>query len=202
MALVLLALPAGAQAQGGGTIYCCDDGNGRPACGDVLPAACYGRAYREISPQGTVRRHVAAPLTREEVARRDAEAQRRRVEAERLLKQRRVDEALLETYKSLEDIDVRQERALAEVERSIEAPLAREAELREERARIDTEIAAYAGRALPRELATRVRLVDGELASHRTVIEAKRREMDAIRERFAKDRRRYAELLTEGEGRR
>ena len=66
-ALVLGALPGAVQAQaqaGGRTTYCCDVG-GQPVCGDILPAACYGRAYREISPSGLVRRTVAAPLTPE-----------------------------------------------------------------------------------------------------------------------------------------
>ena len=57
-----------AQAQAGGrTTYCCDVG-GQPVCGDILPAACYGRAYREMSPSGLVRRTVAAPLTPQEIA--------------------------------------------------------------------------------------------------------------------------------------
>lgn len=198
-----LAAPLAAAAQGGGrSIYCCDDANGRPVCGDVLPAVCYGRAYREISPQGSVRRHVAAPLTREEVARRDAEEKRRKDEEERRLKQRRLDQALLETYTGLEDIDVRQERALAEVERSLEGLLAREAELRRRRLREEGEAGAYRGRELPRALANSLRDIDSELASLRTVIEAKTREIDAIRARFAADRRRYAELVAAGETRR
>jgi hypothetical protein len=36
--------------------------NGHQVCGDVLPQ-CYGKGYREVSPQGTVRRLVEAPLT-------------------------------------------------------------------------------------------------------------------------------------------
>ena len=198
-----LALPLVAAAQTGGrSIYCCDDANGRPVCGDVLPAVCYGRAYREISPQGTVRRHVAAPLTPQEIARRDAEAQRRKADEERRLKQRRLDEALLETYKSLEDIDVRQDRALAQVERSIESLRTREAELVAQRSEVEAEFDSYHGHDVPRELSNRLRNVDSELASHRSVLDAKTREMDAIRTRFAADRRRYAELLASGVERR
>jgi hypothetical protein len=198
-----LALPLVAAAQTGGrSIYCCEDANGRPVCGDVLPAACYGRAYREISPQGTVRRHVAAPLTPQEIARRDAEAKRRKAEEERRLKQRRLDEALLETYKSLEDIDVRQDRALAQVQSGIESLRVREAELVVRRGEVEAEFDSYHGRDVPRELSNRLRNVDSELASHRTVIDAKTREMDAIRARFAADRRRYAELLASGVERR
>jgi hypothetical protein len=198
-----LALPLAAVAQTGGrSILCCDDANGRPVCGDVLPPVCYGRAYREISPQGTVRRHVAAPLTRQEIARRDAEEQRRKEEEARRLKQRRLDEALLETYKSLEDIDVRQERALAEVERSLEGLRAREAELLAQRTEVEAEMEFYRERDVPRALVNRMRDVESELVSQRSVLEAKKREKDAIHARFAADRRRYAELIAAGDERR
>ncbi|MDV7395017.1 hypothetical protein RZS08_26770, partial [Arthrospira platensis SPKY1] len=93
--LALAFLPGESAAQAGGrTIYCCDVG-GQPVCGDILPAACYGRAYREMSPSGVVRRVVAAPLTPEEIARRsEAERQHRAAEADRL-RQLRLDQALL-----------------------------------------------------------------------------------------------------------
>jgi hypothetical protein len=203
MVAAAFALPLAAVAQAGGrSIYCCDDANGRPVCGDVLPPVCYGRAYREISPQGTVRRHVAAPLTREEISRRDAEELRRKDEEARRLKQRRLDEALLETYKSLEDIDVRQERALAEVERGIDGLRAREAELVAQRKEIEAEMEYYRDRDVPRALYNRMRDVEAELVSQRSVLEAKKREMNAIHARFASDRRRYAELIAAGEERR
>lgn len=203
-ALALVAAPAAAQGQSppAKVIYCCDDARGRPVCGDILPPACYGQAYREISPQGTVRRHVAAPLTAEEIARRDAEEQRRREEEARLFVQRRLDQALLETYTGLTDIDVREERALAEVERSVADIRLREIELVEQRARHEKEAEFYEGRELPREIETALRMIDAELSAYRSVLETKEAEKDAIRARFAADRRRYAELIAAGEGRR
>lgn len=196
--VALATLPVATPAPAGGTIYCCEDESRRAICADTLPPACYGRAYREISPQGHVRRHVAAPLTREEAAKRDAEAQRRKNEEARLLKQRRVDQALLQTYTSLADIDNREARAVAEVDRNIEPIRAREAELLAERRRL-AEAADGADAARP---PTTLKAVDAELASLRTVVDVKRREIEAIRARFAADRRRYAELLANGEGRR
>ena len=47
---VLFALSPGevrAQTTTAKIVYCCDVG-GQPVCGDILPAACYGRAYREV----------------------------------------------------------------------------------------------------------------------------------------------------------
>jgi len=187
--VALAALPPAAPAQASRTIYCCEAPNGTTTCADTLPPVCYGRAYREIS-QGIVRRHVAAPLTPQEIAKRDAEAQRRKDEEARLLKQRRVDQALLQTYTSLADIDNREERAVAEVEQGIEPLRVREAELLAERER-----RAEGG-------AGALQAVDAELASLRTVVEVKKREIEAIRARFAADRRRYAELIANGERRR
>ncbi|KON81470.1 hypothetical protein PA01_07500 [Azoarcus sp. PA01] len=199
---VLLALPTAVAAQSERTIYCCEDANGRPVCGDVLPTVCYGRAYREISPQGTVRRHVAAPLTSREIAHRDAERQRRKDEEARLLKQRRLDQALLETYTSLEDIDNRQDREIADIRREIEAARARETELLAERRRLAEEAAPYRGTELPRTIAVAQQSVNGELAAQKSIIDAKIRETEAVQARFAADRRRYAELIAAGEGRR
>lgn len=199
---MLLALPPAVAAPSERTIYCCEDASGRPVCGDVLPTVCYGRAYREISPQGTVRRHVAAPLTSREIAQRDAEMQRRKDEEARLLKQRRLDQALLETYTSLEDIDNRQDRAIADIRGEIEAARARETELLGERRRLAEEAAAYRGKDLPRNITVAQQSVDGELAAQKSIIDAKIRETDAVQARFAADRRRYAELIAAGEGHR
>lgn len=203
LAVVWLAAPVAALAQAPAKIiYCCDDTRGRPVCGDILPAACYGQAYREISPQGTVRRHIAAPLTAEELAQRDAEEQRRREDEARAFVQRRFDEALLETYTGLTDIDVREERALAEVERSVADIRVRETELAEQRMRHEKEAEFYEGRELPRDIVTGLRMIDAELAAYRSVIETKEVEKEAIRARYAADRRRYAELIASGEGQR
>lgn len=196
--LAALAAALALPAHGAPTIYCCKDAGDRTMCADILPPACYGRAYREISPQGHVRRRVAAPPSAEEIARRDAEAQRRRDAETRALKQRRLDQALLETYRSLEDIDERQDRALAGVEPGLRQAREREAELLATRARV---VAAGTGGdgARAREAAARLQAIDGELASLRSVIAAKMRESEAIRERFAADRRRYAELIADSQ---
>lgn len=196
--VALVTLPFATPAPAAGTIYCCEDASRRPICADTLPPACYGRAYREISPQGHVRRHVAAPLTPEETAKRDAEAQRRKDDEARLLKQRRVDQALLQTYTSLADIDNREARAVAEVERDIEPIRVREAELLAERRRA----AEAGGAADPVRPSAALQALDAELASLRTVVDVKKREIEALRARFAADRRRYAELIANGEARR
>lgn len=201
-AAILASSGAIAQGQVQRSIYCCDDQRGRPVCGDVLPAACYGKAYREISPQGVLRRHVAAPPTTEEIARRDAEERRRREEEARLEVQRRLDRALLETYLSLDDIDSREARELADIERGIAPLRERETELIAQRARYERESEFYQGRDLPREIESGLRIIETERNANMKMIEAREAEMDAVRVRYAADRRRYAELIAAGEGQR
>lgn len=202
--LLGLAWPVAAQKSGGGSrpIYCCDDAQGRPVCGDMLPAVCYGRAYREITPQGGVRRYVAAPLTAEEVAKKRAAEQAKKEQDARALVQRRLDDALLETYASLEDIDEREDRALAEIERSVEAVRMRLAELTVQRANLQKDIDFYQGREMPRDLENQLASIESETSAYRKVIETKDGEKASVRERYAQDRRRYAELIASGETRR
>lgn len=206
LCLLLLTVAPELHAQAGNgkskTIFCCEDDNGRPVCGDVLPSQCYGRAYREMTPQGVVRRQVNAPLTKAELAEREAEARARAVAEARERIQRRQDEALFETYPTLEAIDEREARALAEVDRSVELVLVREQELLEQRKRFDQETEFYRGRDLPRDLKSALQVIDSELASHKEFIKQKDAERAAIRDRFNADRLRYIELLAEGYRRR
>ncbi len=188
-------LSGGAAVAGGGSIFCCDDASGRTVCGDVLPAQCYGRAYREISPQGIVRRVVAAPMSPAELARQREDERQRRLEEERQRIDRLRDKALLETYPNLDDIEVQQRRAELEVERDIETARKREAELRQARVALDREAEFYARRPMPPKLAKDLRDNELELLAQKSVIDSKRRQLEAIRARYEEDRQRYQEIL-------
>lgn len=181
----------------GGNIFCCEDANGRSVCADVLPAQCYGRAYREISPQGTVRRIVAAPLSAAELARKREQDRQRRIEEERVRSERLRDKALLETYADLDDIAVQQRRAELEVERDIENARKREVELKQQRVALEREAEFYARRPMPPKLAKDMRENELEMLSQKSVIDSKQRQLDAIRVRYEEDRQRYLEILAE-----
>ena len=199
-ALVLGALPGAVQAQaqaGGRTTYCCDVG-GQPVCGDILPAACYGRAYREMSPSGLVRRTVAAPLTPQEIAERAAvERERRAAEAERV-RSLRLDQALLETYRNLDDLDSRRDRELRDLDRTIRALRARESELIERHHSLIAEATHTDKSEVAASLEADIGVLDSEIAAQSSIIAAKLRERNAVVERFEEHRRRYVELTAGG----
>ena len=71
--LLLLALVGPASSLAAPSIFCCNNEAGRQVCGDVLPSACYGRAYRELGYTGRTARTVEAPLTGEQRVQRAAD---------------------------------------------------------------------------------------------------------------------------------
>jgi hypothetical protein len=152
--LLLLALVGPASSLAAPSIFCCnDDEAGRQVCGDVLPSACYGRAYRELGYSGRTARTVEAPLTGEQRAQRAAEEQRRS-EQERLLnEQRRKDQALLNTYGSEKDIEIMRSRAERDLAAAIKAAEERIAEIRRQRKKFEDEAEFYKKRQLPADVA-------------------------------------------------
>jgi vacuolar-type H+-ATPase subunit I/STV1 len=125
---------------------------GKQVCGDVLPPACYGRAYRELGTSGR-ERTVEAPLTAEQRAQRAAE-EKRRSEQERVLnEQRRKDQALLNTYGSEKDIEIMRSRAERDLTAAIQAAQDRIAEIRRLRKKFEDEAEFYRNRQLPVDVA-------------------------------------------------
>lgn len=197
LGLALTLAGTDARAQSPRTIYCCDVG-GRPVCGDILPAACYGRAYREMSPSGVVRRTVAAPLTPEEIAQRRALERQRRAEEAARLQQLRMDQALVETYRNLADLDNRRDRELRELDQSIRALRERESELIARQRALIEEATHTEQSELAASLESDIRVLDSEIAAQSSVIAAKLRERSAVVERFEEHRSRFI-ALTDGD---
>ncbi|MEF8751690.1 MAG: hypothetical protein V5A91_06390 [Candidatus Accumulibacter necessarius] len=163
-------------------------------CGDVLPSACYGRAYRELGYTGRTARTVEAPLTGEQRAQRAAEEQRRS-EQERLLnEQRRKDQALLNTYGSEKDIEIMRSRAERDLATAIRAAEERIAEIRRQRKKFEDEAEFYRKRQLPADVAKGLRDSDQEIRAQESVIESKKKDLDAIRLKYDEDLRRFVEL--------
>ena len=191
---MLVALPpTHAQTVPSGTVYCCTD-NGHQVCGDVLPPQCFGKSYREMSPQGTVRRTVEAPLSPEQLAKREAEERARRAEVARQRAEMRRNQSLLETYSSVADIDTRRDRAVESVELELRQAEARQAQLMKKRSGLLREAEFFQKRPMPPNLAAALRESDSELAAQSSIIEAKRRDIEAIRSRYEQDRSRYIAL--------
>lgn len=187
------ALAVGAAAQT--RIYCCDDANGRKVCGDFLPVACQGRAYEERDNRGFVSKTVEAPLTAEQQVRREAEIAKKEEEKKKAGEQRRRDLALQSTYSSEKDIISARDRALSEVEKNQKQSQQRVDQARKQKLKLENEKEFYKGKPLPTQLKKDIRENEKEIKAQQAAVDARTREMEEIRSRFADERKRYLDLM-------
>lgn len=190
-----IVLGLGGPAMAAGNFYCCVNANGKQVCGDLLPQACYGRAYRELGPNGQTLRNIEAPLTAEQRAARSAEEAQRKVEEEILREKHRKDQALLNTYGSEKDIEFMRMRAQTDVQKSISAAETKIAEIRTQRKVFENEAEFYKKKKLPPEVQKGLRDADYEIKVQEYLIESKKKELDLIRIKYDEDLRRYQEIV-------
>lgn len=198
LVLILAALEGAPVAVASGKLYCCTDANGKQVCGDLMPQECYGRAYRELGDTGRTVRNVEAPLTAEQRAERAAEDEKRKLEEAAMKEQQRKDQALLNTYGSVRDIEAMRDRALGDVQKSISEAEARIAEIRAQRVKFQNEAEFYKKKQLPPEVQKGLKDADFEIKAQQSVIDSKKKEMEIIREKYDEDKRQYLDLSRRG----
>ena len=189
-----VALMACHPAMAAGTLFCCTDSAGKQACGDILPLACYGRAYRELGENGRTLRNVEAPLNAEQRERRAIEGEQRKVEAAALKEKQRKDQALLNTYGSEKDIEAMRLRAQEDVQKSIKDAEEQIVAIRARRKKFEDEAEFYKKKTLPPTVQKGLRDTDFEIKAQESVIDSKQKELDIIRVKYDEDLKRYREL--------
>lgn len=191
---LVLTLCGIGQAFAAGTFFCCTDENGKQVCGDLLPHACYGRAYRELGSSGRTVRNVEAPLTAEQRAQRAADDLRRKEQEVELKEQKRKDQALLDTYGSEKDIETLRRRAENDINLSIKAAEDKITDARAVRKKFENEAEFYKKKQLPADVAKGLRDADAEIQAQVLVIASKKKDLETIRVKYDEDRRRFIEL--------
>ncbi len=186
---LICAVPAPASAA---TMYCCTDANGRKACGDILPPACYGRAYREISEKGT--KEIEAPLTLEQRAQRDAEQKRKKQDEQLATAERLRNRALLDTYGSVDDIDYMRDRTVADLEKGLKQAQDKAEEALKRKQQLDKEAEFYKKKPMPDDLAGQVRSNKSDLEATQAALAARKQEIVEVKAKFDAERQRYIEL--------
>lgn len=180
-----------------GNFFCCTDASGKKICGDILPQACYGRAYRELGSNGQVIRSVEAPLTAEQRAQRAAEEAQRLREEEKRKEQNRKDQALLNTYASEQDVDVMRKRAEEDVLQAIRAAEKQITELRLQRKKFENEAEFYKKKTLPPDVRKGLADADSDIGVQEAFIADKKKELATVRARYDENKRRFIDLMTQ-----
>ena len=194
---LLLATLTGTSALAAGNFFCCNDASGKQVCGDILPQACYGRAYRELGSNGQTIRTVDAPLTAEQRSQREAEEEKRKREEEKRKEQQRKDQALLNTYGNEQDIELMRKRAEGDVLKAIANAEKKIVEIRQQRKKFENEAEFYKKKTLPHEVQKGLADADSDINSQEVFIAEKKKELEGIRAKYDEDKRRFVKLISQ-----
>ncbi len=174
--------------------YCCNDDNGVQVCSDQLPQICYKRAYRVLEGTTVVKR-VEAPLSPEQRRQRQIEERRAAEEDRAIREQRRRDRILLDTYNSVQDIEAQRAKAIREIEQGMHQAQQELAELQKKRQALAEETEFYKRKPMPPELQASIRANEADIAAQQSIIDSKKKDIDAVHARFDEDKRRYIHLV-------
>lgn len=177
-----------------GKTYCCSDDQGRRLCGDMVPNECYGRAYFEVGPNGSILKRIEAPLTAQQREQRDAEAARKKEQELAAKEEKRRNDALLNAYASEKDIDFMLQRALADLAVGTKEIQVKYDEAVKRKQKLDGELEFYKKKPVPQSLKDQIKSSEAEIKTQQIALEARKKEEDKVKLKFEEDRKRYLEL--------
>ena len=197
-ALMLAPLAADAQSNKEQYTYRCVGKDGKKYYGQTIPDACLGRPLELINKQGLVVKRI--DLEGEEKARlaKEAEAEKKR-EAELAEKDSvRRTRALLATYTSEKDIEDSRNRDLRNHDKGVQEVQKRIEDIKKRQQQFQKELALFneAGKGSPpARLKEEITNAEIDLKAQQSLLEAKKKEAQAINARYDDDKRRYQEAL-------
>lgn len=190
LALAALAAPAGAAT------YKWVDEKGVTHYGDTLPPEYAKQGSSELSRKGILIKKTEPALTPGQRKIREEEDARRTGQEQRALQQKRKDAALLNTFSSVEELDLARTRNLQQAEAQIQGAQLRLKSVQGRLARQRAQATALkkAGKPLPADLPREIQNSENEAARIRQDAARAQNERDAIQARFDADRQRFLEL--------
>lgn len=200
LAAVLAALVGGTALaqQKKGTIVCWKDKSGKTVgCGDKVPPEYQDYASRELDKRGVTRKtNESAEEEAKRLAQEKASEKDKTEQAKKAAEQKRQDMALVNTYSSEKEIDLRRDRDLATVDAQVtqlrvmhKNATARQGEIK---GRMDqtTKSGKPATDTQKEDLAR----ADSDVRKFDSGITEKEKEKDEIRKRYSAMKERYMEL--------
>jgi hypothetical protein len=196
--LALLAANAGA-AEEKQKVYRWVDKNGQVHYGDSVPAE-YSEQDRDVlNKQGVKVGREEGIITPEEAATKAAEEKAARDEQKRKLR----DRVLLQTYQSVQELEVLRDNRLDLVDSQLTIQEQSLSNLRAQRLQIERIAARYApankdasAEPLPDEIAHDLERSANDIETQQANLEKRRQERENIRQTFEADIKRYQELRT------
>lgn len=196
-ALLLAAGVAQAQSKGSGKIICWKDKSGKVVgCGDKVPPEYQDSATKELNQRGVTIRQSDAPLTAEQRRVQQAEAERKQADVQKKEAQRRQDKAILDTFTTEKEIDLKRAREVQQVESGIETLQTnlKNASDRQAAGRARIEQFGKDKKPVPPAVQQEFDRSEGDKARIESQIAQKRKEVAALNQKYDEIKKRYAEL--------
>ena len=194
-ALLLAPLAAEAQSKAQSMSYRCVSKEGQKYYGSTIPRQCIGQPVEELNGQGMLVRRIDPEGTEKERAAKEAAEAKQREEQAAQREAARRNRALLATYTNPNDIDDARRRALASNEKSMQEVESRIASIRKRQSGYEKELQLYKDKGNPPPRLTEdMQSAESDLKYHEQLLEAKKKEVEAINARYDEDKRRFAQL--------
>lgn len=189
--LLLISPLTGVQA-----IIKCQDADGNWHMGDTLPPECAQGGYQELNERGLIVDETQRALTEEEITeqKRQEEIQ---AEQERMQEEReRRDRILLDTFSSVEDIELARDGKLAAIETTIGLTEKRNEKLQAE---LDKQVEKAAveeraGNEPSEELVNDIEALRRQINNNNEYISEKRNEQERVKADYEQSVARFKEL--------
>jgi len=180
-------------------IYTCEDDQGRIISADRPIADCARRELRVLNNDGSLRRIIAAPLTREQQKQRDREELQRQDDLAKLRARQARDRSLLLTFEDEQSLESMRRRQLADVDHEIRLATLRILSLDKDLKIAQAEAARFQkerpGRALPFVYQQRITDAANAILAEDSLIRDRQNERARLNDRFDTDAMRLRELL-------
>ena len=180
-------------------IYSCTDADGRVISSDRPIAACSQRPMRELNADGSVRRIIAPPMTKEQQKQQAMLEKTRQDEAWARKVQQSRDRNLLLTFEDERSLESMRRRGLADIDHEIRLAtqriLSMDRELKSAQESAASWQAENPGKTLPFHYKQRITDVANSILAEDALIAERNSERERVNSRFDADARRLRELL-------
>ncbi|HEV2095475.1 MAG TPA: hypothetical protein VGQ82_03135 [Chthoniobacterales bacterium] len=200
LALVLLLAAPAALCQPAGSapnakLYCWKNKAGKTECGDKVPYEYQDAAVKEMNKQGVVTRRTES-MTPEERKAHDEAQVKKQAEDQRRDEIRRKDKALLDTFTTEKEIDLKRVRDVQLIESTIETLQTNLKNMNERRADTQSRINRFVKdkRPVPQPYQEDIEHIDSEKAQYEKLIAQKRQDIILLNQKYDELKRRFTEL--------
>lgn len=195
-----MLVAAGSQSAFAAKFYRWVDDKGETHYGTEVPPEYLQQQHKQINEHGVTTKVNQRTKTPEEAAAEAAERRRRaKMRAAELAvieKQKQRDRVLLETYSSLDDMELARDGKIAAIEAVIRITKSNIAGVRSEMARATAEAARRerSGQTVPPKLSRQIKDSQSQLQENLAFIGEQRQEQERVRKDFEREMKRYARL--------